>query len=191
MERVTLSKLLQLKKEDLKGKLICFPTDTVYGVGAIATDVEACKKIYQMKQRSDKKPLPLLCSDIEQIKEYVEEIDEAVESLMRKYWPGALTIIFKKKENVGKHLSEDTIAFRMPNSRIALSIINKFSPLATTSVNMSGETEINNIDEIEEKFSDWIDYIVTDEAYLSNIPSTVMDATGVFPVILREGKIKV
>ena len=144
MERVTLNKLLQLKKEDLKGKLICFPTDTVYGVGAIATDVEACKKIYQMKQRSDKKPLPLLCSDIEQIKEYVEEIDEAVESLMRKYWPGALTIIFKKKENVGKHLSEDTIAFRMPNSRIALSIINKFSPLATTSVNMSGEAEINN-----------------------------------------------
>ena len=191
MERVTLSKLLQLKKEDLKGKLICFPTDTVYGVGAIATDVEACKKIYQMKQRSDKKPLPLLCSDIEQIKEYVEEIDEAVESLMRKYWPGALTIIFKKKENVGKHLSENTIAFRMPNSRIALSIINKFSPLATTSVNMSGEAEINNIDEIEEKFSDWIDYIVTDEAYLSNIPSTVMDATGIFPVILREGKIKV
>lgn len=191
MERVTLSKLLQLKKEDLKGKLICFPTDTVYGVGAIATDVEACKKIYQMKQRSDKKPLPLLCSNIEQIKEYVEEIDEAVESLMRKYWPGALTIIFNKKENVGKHLSENTIAFRMPNSRIALSIINKFSPLATTSVNMSGETEINNIDEIEEKFSEWIDYIVTDEAYLSNIPSTVMDATGVFPVILREGKIKV
>lgn len=191
MERVTLNKLLQLKKEDLKGKLICFPTDTVYGVGAIATDVEACKKIYQMKQRSDKKPLPLLCSDIEQVKEYVEEIDESVESLMRKYWPGALTIIFKKKENVGKHLSEDTIAFRMPNSRIALSIINKFSPLATTSVNMSGEAEINNIDEIEEKFSDWIDYIVTDEAYLSNIPSTVMDATGIFPVILREGKIKV
>lgn len=191
MERVTLNKLLQLEKEDLKGKLICFPTDTVYGVGAIATDVEACKKIYQMKQRSDKKPLPLLCSDIEQIKEYVEEIDEAVESLMRKYWPGALTIIFKKKENVGKHLSENTIAFRMPNSRIALSIINKFSPLATTSVNMSGEAEINNIDEIEEKFSDWIDYIVTDEAYLSNIPSTVMDATGIFPVILREGKIKV
>jgi len=191
VERVTLNKLLQLKKEDLKGKLICFPTDTVYGVGAIATDVEACKKIYQMKQRSDKKPLPLLCSDIEQVKEYVEEIDEAVESLMRKYWPGALTIIFKKKENVGKHLSEDTIAFRMPNSRIALSIINKFSPLATTSVNMSGEAEINNIDEIEEKFSDWIDYIVTDEAYLSNIPSTVMDATGIFPVILREGKIKV
>lgn len=191
MERVTLNKLLQLKKEDLKGKLICFPTDTVYGVGAIATDVEACKKIYQMKQRSDKKPLPLLCSDIEQIKEYVEEIDEAVESLMRKYWPGALTIIFKKKENVGKHLSENTIAFRMPNSRIALSIINKFSPLATTSVNMSGEAEINNIDEIEEKFSDWIDYIVTDEAYLSNTPSTVMDATGIFPVILREGKIKV
>ena len=71
MERVTLNKLLQLKKEDLKGKLICFPTDTVYGVGAIATDVEACKKIYQMKQRSDKKPLPLLCSDIEQIKEYL------------------------------------------------------------------------------------------------------------------------
>lgn len=191
MERVTLNQLLKLKKEDLQGKLICFPTDTVYGVGAIATDEEACEKIYQMKNRSSRKPLPLLCSNIEQIKEYVDEIDEAVLSLVKKYWPGALTIIFNKKEKAGKHLSDKTIAFRMPNSKIALSIIDRFSPMATTSVNISGEKEINNIDEIEEKFADWIDYIVTDEAYLSNIPSTVVDATGVFPIILREGNIKV
>lgn len=191
MERVTLNQLLQLKKEDLEGKLICFPTDTVYGVGAIATDKKAVEKIYQMKRRNNKKPLPVLCSNIDQIKEYVDEIDDTVAALMKKYWPGALTIIFNKKPGVGDHLSDNTIAFRMPNSKIALDIINRFSPIATTSVNMSGEKEINNIDEIEEKFADWIDYIVTDEAYLSNIPSTVVDATGVFPKILREGNIKV
>lgn len=191
MERVTLKQLLKLNKEDLQGKLICFPTDTVYGVAAIATDVEACKKIYQMKNRSSKKPLPLLCSNINQVKEYVGEIDEAVEYLMKKYWPGALTIIFNKKEGVANHISEKTIAFRMPNSKIALAIIDKFSPLATTSVNISGEKEMNNVDEIANKFSDWIDYIVTDEAYLSNIPSTVLDATGNSLNILREGNIKV
>ncbi len=191
MERVTLNQLLQLKKEDLEGKLICFPTDTVYGVGAIATDKKAVEKIYQMKRRNNKKPLPVLCSNIDQIKEYVDEIDDTIAALMKKYWPGALTIIFNKKPGVGDHLSDNTIAFRMPNSKIALDIINRFSPIATTSVNMSGEKEINNIDEIEEKFADWIDYIVTDEAYLSNIPSTVVDATGVFPKILREGNIKV
>ena len=98
MERVTLKQLLQLSKEDLKGKLICFPTDTVYGVAAIASDVEACEKIYRMKNRSSKKPLPLLCSNIQQVKEYVENIDKTVEYLMEKYWPGALTIIFNKKE---------------------------------------------------------------------------------------------
>jgi tRNA A37 threonylcarbamoyladenosine synthetase subunit TsaC/SUA5/YrdC len=63
--------------------------------------------------------------------------------------------------------------------------------MATTSVNISGEVEINDIEEIAEKFGDWIDYIVTDEAYISNVPSTVLDATGKSLNIVREGNIKV
>jgi len=191
MEKVTLKELLCLEKEDLKGKIICFPTDTVYGVAAIASDKEAVEKIYKMKNRSERKPLALLCSNIKQIEEYVEVIDEAVLFLMKKYWPGALTIIFKKKPGKGDYFSKDTVAFRMPNSKIALAIIDHFSVMATTSVNLSGEIEMNNIDEIVEKFADWIDYIVTDEAYLSNVPSTVLDATGDSLNIVREGNIKV
>ncbi|MBP6904219.1 MAG: threonylcarbamoyl-AMP synthase [Bacilli bacterium] len=191
MEKVTLKELLCLEKEDLKGKLICFPTDTVYGVAAIASDIEAVEKIYAMKKRSERKPLALLCSSIKQVEEYVENIDEAVLFLMKKYWPGALTIIFNKKPGVGDHLAKETIAFRMPNSKIALAIINHFSIMATTSVNISGEVEINDIEEIAEKFGDWIDYIVTDEAYISNVPSTVLDATGKSLNIVREGNIKV
>ena len=67
MEKVTLKELLCLEKEDLKGKLICFPTDTVYGVAAIASDIEAVEKIYAMKKRSERKPLALLCSSIKQV----------------------------------------------------------------------------------------------------------------------------
>jgi L-threonylcarbamoyladenylate synthase len=191
MEKVTLKELLCLEKEDLKGKIICFPTDTVYGVAAIASDKEAVEKIYKMKNRSERKPLAILCSNIKQIEEYVEVIDEAVKFLMKKYWPGALTIIFKKRPGKGDYLSKDTIAFRMPNSKLALAIIDHFSLMATTSVNLSGEIEMNNIDEIVEKFANWIDYIVTDEAYLSNVPSTVLDATGDSLNIVREGNIKV
>ncbi|HKM29682.1 MAG TPA: L-threonylcarbamoyladenylate synthase [Bacilli bacterium] len=191
MEKITLSELLCLEKEDLKGKLICFPTDTVYGVAAMASDKEAVEKIFKMKNRTERKPLALLCSNVKQIEEYVEEIDEAVLFLMKKYWPGALTIIFNKRAGVGEHLAKDTIAFRMPNSKLALAIINRFSIMATTSVNLSGEVEMNDIEEIAEKFSDWIDYLVTDEAYLSNVPSTVLDATGKSLNIIREGNIKI
>ena len=191
MEKITLSELLCLEKEDLKGKLICFPTDTVYGVAAMASDKEAVEKIFKMKNRTERKPLALLCSNVKQIEEYVEEIDEAVLFLMKKYWPGALTIIFNKRAGVGEHLAKDTIAFRMPNSKLALAIINRFSIMATTSVNLSGEVEMNDIEEIAEKFSDWIDYLVTDEAYISNVPSTVLDATGKSLNIIREGNIKI
>lgn len=191
MEKVTLKELLCLDKEDLKGKLICFPTDTVYGVAALAEDEEAVEKIYKMKNRDGRKPIALLCGNIKQVEEYVEKIDDEVLYLMRKYWPGALTIIMKKRPGKAMYCTKDTVAFRMPNSKIALPILEKFSVMATTSVNLSGQVELNNVEDIANEFSDWIDYIVTDEAYLSNIPSTVLDATGASLNIVREGNIKV
>ena len=190
MEKVSLQELLKLNRSDLYGKIICFPTDTVYGVGALVDDNKAISKIYKMKNRSDNKPLPILCSKLEQVDRYVI-ITKTAKTLMDKYWPGALTLILKKKDGSLANINESTLAFRMPNSDIALKILDHFSLLATTSVNTSGEKELNSVGEIEEKFSDYIDYLVTDAATFSSVASTIIDATASEIKILRQGNIHI
>lgn len=188
MEKVTVDELIKLNKEDLYGKIICFPTDTVYGVGALANDESAIKKIYKMKNRSDNKPLPILCSKVSQVEEYAY-ISKKARTLMEKYWPGALTIILNKKEGAFDNIAEATLAFRMPDSSVSLKIIDHFSLLATTSVNTSGEKELNSVSEIEEKFSSYIDYLVIDSATFSSVASTIVDATSDTLKVIRQGNI--
>ena len=188
MEKVTVDELIKLNKEDLYGKIICFPTDTVYGVGALASDESAIKKIYKMKNRSDNKPLPILCSKVSQVEEYAY-ISKKARTLMEKYWPGALTIILNKKEGAFDNIAEATLAFRMPNSSVSLKIIDHFSLLATTSVNTSGEKELNSVSEIEGKFSSYIDYLVIDSATFSSVASTIVDATSDTLKVIRQGNI--
>ena len=189
MEKVTKSELLKLSKEDLKGKIICFPTDTVYGVGAMIDDSDAISKIYKMKNRSDNKPIAILCSKINQVEEYTYVSDYA-KSLMERYWPGALTIVLKKKKELATYKDTNTLAFRMPKSKVALDIIDHFSLLSTTSVNTSGEKEMNDYNEIADKFGDYIDYIVTDRETFSSVASTIVDLSGDEAKVLREGNIK-
>lgn len=183
MERIKLVDFLKLPKEHLKHKIICFPTDTVYGVGAMFSDTYAIDKIYQMKNRSYSKPLANLCASISQIEELGISIPIDAYNLMGKYWPGALTIIIKHQDQ--------KISFRMPNSDIALQILSKFGIFATTSVNESGEKELNSFDEINEKFGEYIDYFIADEAPLSKVPSTVVDVSDGSVKVLREGAIKI
>ena len=90
-----------------------------------------------------RKPLAILAYSFDQIKEYIDIVNDKTFELVNKYWPGAVTFIFKKKESFKYPL--DTIAFRVPNSKIALEILKEFGPLATTSVNLSGEEPINDI----------------------------------------------
>ena len=87
----------QISKEKLRGKVIAYPTDTVFGIGAMIDDLEAINKIYKLKKRSSDKPLAILASKVEDILPYIEMPSEAIFNIMKKYWPGALTIIFKKK----------------------------------------------------------------------------------------------
>ena len=188
MEKIS---VFDLKNIDLKGKIICFPTDTVYGVGCKIDDLEAIKKIYEMKNRDFSKPLAVLCKD-KNIDEFVLNASIDALELMEKYWPGALTIIFKKSDKVNSLVSAnlDTVGFRMPNSKIALSVLNEFGVMATTSVNISGEKALNDSDEIEQEFSEFIDYMIIEKESLSCNSSTVVDASGDKIKILRQGDIK-
>lgn len=183
MEKIRIKDLNSISKEQLKGKIIVFPTDTVYGVGALYNDVEGIEKIYDMKKRDYGKLLPVLCSSIDQIKE-IAETNELFEKYS-KLWPGALTMILNKKDQTG------TIALRIPNSHVALNILDHFGPMNVTSVNYSGEKELNNTDEIERKFSEHIDYLVMDTNELCAIPSTIIDCTGEDVKVLRQGIINI
>lgn len=184
---------LKLSKEDLKGKIVCFSTDTVFGVGALMNDVIAVKKIYALKHRDFNKPLAILASKVEDILPYIDSFPKEVKELMDKYWPGALTIIFNKNKNTENKVNEEfkTVGFRIPASNIALDILEKFGPMATTSINLSGEAPLNDYKSIVDAFGDKIDYIIEDTEPSINVSSTVVDASTDNWKILREGSVKI
>ncbi len=183
----------QISKEKLTGKVIAFPTDTVFGIGAKIDDSAGISKIYQLKKRDLHKPLVILASKVEDILPYIERPTDKVIDIMKKYWPGALTIIFQKKKSIHLILNNDidTIAFRIPNSSIALSILEKTGPLATTSVNISGDKPINTYQEIADCFGDTIDYLFCKNVSSSKVSSTIIDATSNEIKIIRNGEIKI
>lgn len=186
--------LLKLSKEDLVGKVICFPTDTVYGVGVLVNDVEGANRIYQMKNRAENKPLAYLASSIDDILPYIDNLPEKVRKIATTYWPGALTIVFNKNKKQRILINPDipTIGFRIPHSDIALKILKKFGVMATTSINLSGEVPLNDYKTIKEHFGAQIDYLIEeDDEPKSNVSSTVIDATKEEIIMLRQGDIKI
>ena len=191
MEELSLKEFLNLGKKDLKGKVVVFPTDTIYGIGALIDDYDGIKKIFDLKQRPYNQPLANLCFSIEQVKQYVVKIPNSVKEILAVDWPGALTVIFKKKPELELPFNKETVSFRMPLSIVALKILKNFGPLATTSINIHGTKELNDLASIKEAFGLQIDYIITDKEIFSSVPSTVIDATGEELKVLREGQIKI
>lgn len=181
-----------IDKIDLKGKIICFPTDTVYGVGAMIDDDVAIKKIYDLKKRDKDKPLAVLSPTIDEVLPLVKINNEKTYKLMEK-WPGALTIVFEKSDKVKDYISNNlkTIGIRIPNSAIARAVLNRFGVLATTSVNISGSVSLNNKDEIEKAFGDKIDYMILEEEHLSGISSTVVIVMDDGIKVIRQGSVDV
>ena len=181
-----------IDKINLDGKVIVFPTDTVYGLGCRIDDKLAIKKIYEIKNRNFSKPLAVLAPN-KNIDEYVEKISAKAKILMDKYWPGALTIVFEKSDKIDDMVTSNlkSVGIRVPNSDIALSVLKRFGLMCTTSINISASEPLNNIEDIEKYFKDKIDYLVIDECHLSKISSTVVDARGDDLKILRNGDIKI
>lgn len=189
MELITVNELI---KKDITGKIICFPTDTVYGVGCLYNDITAIHKIYELKNRDYSKPLAIL-TPFRNNEQYVKNINPSAQQLMKQYWPGALTIIFEKKDTIPMLATSNmnTVGLRMPNSQVALKILNHFGLMTTTSVNISGCPAINNLQEIIDLFGDQIDYIVTDLEETSNVSSTVISCINDDIKVLRQGDIKI
>ncbi len=177
----------------LGGDTVIFPTDTVYGLGANAGDNSAVEKIFEIKNRDKKKPINVLIADFEDILKVAEIPTREEGKLIEKFWPGPLTIILKRKENVANMAASngETIGIRMPKSEIARNLIREVGfPLATTSVNISGDEPATKIDKIDEKVLEKVDFVLENDEKCSEIASTIVEFKNGKPEILREGEIK-
>ena len=178
-----------------EGKVLAIKTDTVYGLICNAFDKKATNKIYEIKKRESKKALSIFVKSIDDVKKYVhpDNLTSRVKRIMQKYWPGALTLVFKKKDDMLNHITENTnsIGIRIPNDKDLLNILDNINfPLAETSCNISGEKEYNNAKEISDKMGDMIDLIVDGGEVINNTPSTVLSVECNEPIILRVGALK-
>ena len=186
--------VIKTLKED--GKVVALKTDTVYGIVCNAFDQKAVKKIYEIKKRESKKPLSIFVKSIDEVEKYVDpsNLTTCARRIMEKYWPGALTIIFKKKDETLNHLtaSTDCIGIRIPNDNDLKYVLDNIDfPLAQTSCNISGDKEYKNVLEIKEKLGEAIDLIVDGGDISGNIPSTVLSIEHNEPIILRVGAVKI
>jgi L-threonylcarbamoyladenylate synthase len=174
------------------GKLISFPTDTVPALATIPTQAEL---IYAAKQRSLDKPLILMAAKAEDLWDYVkgDNIEyEIWQKVVNQYWPGALTLVLPASEKIPKVMNPtnpSTIGIRVPNHQVAQTILAQTGPMATTSVNLSGQPALENRAEIEVHFPEVLTLEATEYKGLGT-PSTVAKWTGKDWQILRQGSIK-
>lgn len=180
------------------GKTIIYPTDTVYGLGATMKNINALKKIYQIKNRNFEMPLIALVSSwdkIDMLGEVNPDNKEIIKILIEKYWPGSLTIIIKKRDNIPDLMvaGKNTIGIRMPDHHLALEIIKCAGGiLPTTSANISGEPSPSSYEELSEKIKKKVDIVVDGGQSPIAIPSTILDVTESNTIkILREGAITI
>lgn len=174
------------------GGIVAFPTETVYGLGANGLDEEAVKNIYKAKGRPSDNPLILHISEIEQLDPLVEEIPDLAYACMEKFWPGPLTIIFKKSGIIPNIITGglDTVAIRMPDHKIASELISKAKvPIAAPSANLSGKPSPTKGNHVVEDMMGKIEMIIDGGNTGVGLESTVLDLSTEIPTILRPGGI--
>ena len=175
-----------------EGKLVAFPTETVYGLGANALNTEAVEKIYEAKGRPSDNPLIVHIADVSKLNELVAEIPEAAELLIKAFWPGPLTMVFKKSNLVPDIITAglDTVAVRMPDSSVAQKLIREAGvPVAAPSANLSGRPSPTTHRHVVEDLYGRIEYIIDGGPCQVGVESTVLDVTTDIPIILRPGGI--
>ena len=174
----------------ISGGIVAFPTDTVFGL-ACTINKEAIDKVYKAKGRSFDKPLPMMCDGIEMI-ESVAYVNEDTKKIIDKFTPGALTIIFKKKESVEDYVTngKDTIGIRIPDDEWILDLIKKMNaPLLVTSANLSDTGSLIRWEDVYKQLDGKVDGIVCQDAR-GESSSTIIDATSKEIKMLRSGPIQ-
>lgn len=174
------------------GRVVAFPTDTFYGLGADPFNLSAVERVYQIKGRPRSKPLLLLVGDEEQVKMVAGELPETFHELVEKFWPGPLTIVVRASHRLPLKVTGGTgnIGLRLPSSNLALALVRCAGvPVTATSANLSTLPSCTTASQVLGQIGGRIDVLIDGGRIASDRPSTVVDLTGPSMRILREGMI--
>lgn len=180
-----------------RGDVICLPTDTVYGIGADPFSAEAVTRLLTAKSRTRENPPPVLVANMDQARAVSAELSSGALTLMAELWPGALTIIVPARDGIGWDLGEThgTVALRMPDSQMALELLEETGPLAVTSANQHGQPAASTVEEASRQLGEAVALYV-DGGEVGDgraVASTIVDATDIdaagLPAIVRAGSV--
>lgn len=174
-----------LKKEEI----VILPTDTVYGLTGDATNINAIKKVNEIKKREKPQSLIILVSSIDMAKKYTKDLNKLEEEIINKYWPNRLTILLKKNDLLTSNLTANSpyVGVRMPNDKFLLNLIDKYGkPLLSTSANIHNKEVVTNVALLEDDLKNNVPYIY-DAGTLSNCASTIIKVENDKIKILRKG----
>lgn len=172
------------------GGIVAFPTDTVYGIGTSAFNNEAVLSLFEAKGRSRMQAVPVLISSMAQIDTVTTGLSDLARSLAEKYWPGPITLVLSKNTNLAEAVSpSDTVGVRMPKHEFAKSLLDAVGLLAVTSANITGHKSLSGANEVFQAMKGKIELVIDGGKTPGQVPSTVVDCTGMKPVIIREGPI--
>lgn len=184
-----ITKALQVLK---KGGIVAYPTESFYGLGVMANDEVALKRLYKIKKRPLEKAMPVIVGNNDVLKAIVKSIPPQAEKLMEKFWPGPLTMVFESKDTLSRLLTcdKDRVAIRIPGNSFALYLARASnSPITATSANPSGRLPAQKPNEIIDYFGANIDLVIDQGETPGGKPSTIIDVTVTPPRVLREGSI--
>ncbi len=173
------------------GNLVCFPTDTVYGIGAVATNDEAVRRLYAVKGRSPDKPLPLLIANSLEAME-IAEIPPIANQLIARFWPGALTIVFNKLPTFHSAAlaKQQTVALRVPAHDVVIDLIRAVGhPITGTSANRAGARAPVSAAEVGFGLGEMVALVIDGGRTPGLVESTVVDVSEGAPRIMRDGAV--
>lgn len=172
-----------------EGKVVVVPTDTVYGVGADAFDVVAVAMVLAAKHRGREMPPPVLVPSPRTVDGLATDVPMYARILMRHFWPGPLTLVLRAQASLQWDLGETngTVALRMPDDEVTLSLLSEVGPMAVTSANLTGRPAATTAQEALDQLGGAVAAYLDDGPRTGGAPSTILDCTGEEPVVLRVG----
>lgn len=174
------------------GGVIAFPTETLYGLGADASNEAAIEKIFEIKGRDFKNPILVVIGDVTHLDAFAADIPEEAQKLMDRFWPGPLTIVFRAAPSVSPKLTAGSgkIGIRLTSHPVAMAIAERLGgPLTATSANLSGAPECSSAAEVLSQMEGKLDGVVDGGHTPGGKGSTIVDVTEYPPKVLREGMI--